>query len=62
LVLVGVSEQVFLFFLQLGWKPAETFETGLAKTIDWYLANAAWLKSVTSGTYQAYYDAQYASA
>jgi dTDP-glucose 4,6-dehydratase len=34
----------------------------LAKTIDWYLANAAWLKSVTSGTYQAYYDAQYASA
>jgi len=47
---------------ELGWKPAETFETGLAKTIDWYLANAAWLKSVTSGTYQAYYDAQYASA
>ena len=47
---------------ELGWKPAETFETGLAKTIEWYLANDAWLKSVTSGAYQAYYDAQYASA
>ncbi|MDG1252272.1 MAG: dTDP-glucose 4,6-dehydratase [Schleiferiaceae bacterium] len=47
---------------ELGWKPAETFETGLAKTIDWYLSNEAWLHSVTSGAYQAYYEKQYASA
>jgi dTDP-glucose 4,6-dehydratase len=47
---------------ELGWKPAETFETGLAKTIDWYLANENWLASVTSGTYQDYYAQQYASS
>ncbi len=47
---------------ELGWKPAETFETGLTKTIDWYLANDAWLKSVTSGAYQSYYSTQYASS
>jgi len=47
---------------ELGWKPAETFETGLAKTIEWYLANEDWLTSVTSGSYQDYYAQQYASS
>jgi dTDP-glucose 4,6-dehydratase len=44
---------------ELGWKPSVTFEQGLEKTIDWYLSNEDWLKSVTSGNYQKYYDQQY---
>jgi len=44
---------------ELGWKPSVTFEQGLARTIDWYLANEEWLKNVTSGAYQNYYDSQY---
>ncbi|MGG7036243.1 MAG: GDP-mannose 4,6-dehydratase, partial [Flavobacterium sp.] len=44
---------------ELGWKPSVTFEQGLEKTIDWYLANEAWLKNVTSGEYQKYYELQY---
>jgi dTDP-glucose 4,6-dehydratase len=44
---------------ELGWKPSVTFEQGLEKTIDWYLSNEAWLKNVTSGAYQQYYDEQY---
>lgn len=44
---------------ELGWKPSVTFEQGLDKTIDWYLENEVWLKSVTSGDYQSYYDRQY---
>ncbi len=44
---------------ELGWKPSVTFEEGLAKTIDWYLDNEEWLKNVTSGAYQQYYQKQY---
>ncbi|MEL4307314.1 dTDP-glucose 4,6-dehydratase [Joostella sp. CR20] len=44
---------------ELGWKPSVTFEEGLAKTIDWYLENTAWLAQVTSGAYQDYYEKQY---
>jgi dTDP-glucose 4,6-dehydratase len=44
---------------ELGWKPSVTFEEGLERTIDWYLANDEWLKNVTSGDYQKYYDKQY---
>lgn len=44
---------------ELGWKPSVTFEEGLSKTIDWYLNNELWLKHVTSGDYQKYYDEQY---
>jgi dTDP-glucose 4,6-dehydratase len=44
---------------ELGWKPSVTFEEGLAKTIDWYLSNTEWLKNVTSGGYQKYYEEQY---
>ncbi len=46
---------------ELGWKPSVTFEEGLAKTIDWYLAHGAWLENVTSGRYQSYYESQYSS-
>ncbi len=44
---------------ELGWKPSVTFEEGLGKTIDWYLENELWLKNVTTGKYQEYYDKQY---
>ena len=44
---------------ELGWTPSVTFEEGLSITIDWYLSNAKWLKNVTSGTYQEYYDDMY---
>ncbi len=36
----------------LGWTPVETFETGLAKTVDWFLANETWWQRVRSGAYQ----------
>ncbi len=45
----------------LGWKPSVDFEQGLARTIDWYLHNSAWLESVVSGDYQKYYDSMYAN-
>lgn len=44
---------------ELGWYPSVTFEEGLQRTIDWYFDNQEWLKSVTSGQYQAYYEKQY---
>ena len=46
---------------ELGWEPSVTFEEGLEKTVDWYLANEEWLTHVTSGAYQQYYQQQYAS-
>jgi dTDP-glucose 4,6-dehydratase len=46
---------------ELGWKPTVTFEEGLSQTIDWYLQNTDWLKHVTSGEYQQYYNKQYQS-
>lgn len=44
---------------ELGWEPSLKFEEGLKKTIDWYLNNESWLKNVTSGAYQQYYQKQY---
>jgi dTDP-glucose 4,6-dehydratase len=44
---------------ELGWRPGVTFEEGLSQTIDWYLENTSWLKHVTSGKYQHYYEEQY---
>ncbi len=44
---------------ELGWMPSLQFEEGISKTIDWYLENEAWLKDVTTGNYQNYYEAQY---
>lgn len=44
---------------ELGWKPSVTFEEGLKLTIDWYFENQEWLKNVTSGEYQRYYETQY---
>jgi len=43
----------------LGWKPQETFETGIRKTVQWYLANQAWVERVTSGAYRQWVGKQY---
>ncbi len=45
---------------ELGWEPSVDFETGMSKTIDWYMANQAWMDRVTSGAYQTYYEEMYA--
>ena len=47
---------------ELGWKPAETFETGIRKTVRWYLDNQDWVKNITSGAYQHWVDKQYQGA
>ncbi|MBQ9948190.1 MAG: dTDP-glucose 4,6-dehydratase [Oscillospiraceae bacterium] len=44
---------------QLGWSPAYTFETGIKKTIEWYLDHKQWMDEITSGNYQAYYATMY---
>jgi len=46
---------------ELGWKPSLSFEQGINKTIDWYLANQDWLRNVVSGDYQSYYESMYAN-
>ncbi|HWU82853.1 MAG TPA: dTDP-glucose 4,6-dehydratase [Methylophilaceae bacterium] len=43
----------------LGWQPHETFETGIEKTVSWYLANQAWVANVTSGAYRDWVDSHY---
>ncbi|MHC4148808.1 MAG: dTDP-glucose 4,6-dehydratase, partial [Planctomycetota bacterium] len=44
---------------ELNWKPSVSFEQGINKTIDWYLANQKWLSNVVSGDYQKYYERMY---
>ena len=44
---------------ELGWKPQETFETGLLKTVEWYLANTGWISNVTSGEYRHWIENNY---
>ena len=44
---------------ELGWKPAETFETGIRKTVQWYLDNPGWVEQVTSGAYKHWVGHQY---
>jgi dTDP-glucose 4,6-dehydratase len=44
---------------ELGWKPAERFETGIRKTVQWYLDNMDWVESVASGEYQKWLDINY---
>ena len=46
---------------ELGWKPQETFETGIRKTVQWYLDNQAWVNHVTSGEYRNWVETQYAT-
>jgi dTDP-glucose 4,6-dehydratase len=44
---------------ELGWKPKETFETGIRKTVLWYLDNDAWVRDVTSGSYRQWIATHY---
>lgn len=44
---------------ELGWRPAETFETGIRKTIQWYLDNPEWVNNVRSGAYSEWVSKQY---
>jgi len=46
---------------ELGWTPKETFETGMERTVNWYLENKEWWQRILSGEYQKYYDLQYAN-
>jgi dTDP-glucose 4,6-dehydratase len=47
---------------ELGWRPAETFATGIRKTVRWYLDNPSWVEHVTSGAYRDWIDRNYGSA
>jgi dTDP-glucose 4,6-dehydratase len=44
---------------ELGWKPAETFDSGIRKTVAWYLANGDWVRNVQSGAYREWVQKQY---
>lgn len=44
---------------ELNWQPKETFESGIRKTVEWYLANDAWIREVTSGHYREWIATQY---
>ncbi|WP_020654753.1 dTDP-glucose 4,6-dehydratase [Massilia niastensis] len=46
---------------ELGWRPAETFDSGIRKTVEWYLANQKWVGNVTSGAYREWTERQYAA-
>lgn len=44
---------------ELGWRPSETFETGMRKTVQWYLANQEWVRKIQSGDYLKWIDRNY---
>ncbi|MEI2829320.1 dTDP-glucose 4,6-dehydratase [Pseudomonas mosselii] len=46
---------------ELGWSPAETFESGIRKTVQWYLDNSEWVAHIKSGSYQQWIEKNYAS-
>jgi dTDP-glucose 4,6-dehydratase len=46
---------------ELGWRPRETFESGIGKTVKWYLGNEEWIRGVTTGSYRQWIETQYSS-
>src|SRR5271154_2935964 len=46
---------------ELGWRPLETFESGIRKTVQWYLENEEWVRDVTSGGYRKWIETHYSS-
>jgi len=46
---------------ELGWRPAETFASGIRRTVQWYLENQGWVENVQSGAYRAWLERNYAS-
>jgi hypothetical protein len=53
-----VSNELRKLEAELGWKLAETFETGIRKTVEWYLANPEWVANVQSGAYKDWVSKQ----
>ena len=47
---------------ELGWTPSETFESGMRRTVDWYMSNSEWLRSVETAEYRQWVDLQYSTA
>jgi dTDP-glucose 4,6-dehydratase len=47
---------------EIGWRPSEVFESGILKTVDWYLENLSWVNEVASGQYREWLHIQYATA
>jgi dTDP-glucose 4,6-dehydratase len=47
---------------ELGWRPEETFDTGLRKTVQWYLGHQGWVQRVTSGEYKNWMSKHYGAA
>lgn len=47
---------------ELGWEPKESFESGLRKTVQWYLANPGWVENILSGEYRNWIETQYSEA
>uniref|UniRef100_UPI00200DE9EE GDP-mannose 4,6-dehydratase n=3 Tax=Enterobacteriaceae TaxID=543 RepID=UPI00200DE9EE len=45
--------------LELSWKPQETFESGIRKTVEWYLENMQWVENVKAGNYQSWIEQNY---
>jgi len=46
---------------ELGWRPKETFESGIQKTVRWYLDNEEWVRGVTSGSYRQWIEMHYST-
>jgi len=46
---------------ELGWMPRETFDSGIRKTVQWYLANQGWVRNVTTGAYRQWIETQYSN-
>ena len=46
---------------ELGWKPKETFETGMRRTVQWYLENTEWIDRIRTGEYRKWMEENYGS-
>lgn len=56
ILLIGKNGQVGY---ELGWKPSETFDSGIRKTVEWYLAHQEWVRDVQSGEYLKWVEKNY---
>ena len=59
LLLVVALRMLRLVLRELGWRPAETFETGMRKTVQWYLDHQDWVRQIQSGDYMQWIDRNY---
>ena len=56
-----IADVVAEFLRECGFTPKENFESGIAKTVRWYIENAAWVRAVRSGTYREWIEKNYAA-